>query len=164
MRAAPRRVRDAGESLLELLVSITLLGVAVASVIPAVFLAVGASSMDRRSVQAQSLVKSWAEFVVARTTDANYVFCATPATYTPASGSSVWRYQSPLPALPAGMTATVTQVQYWNGTSFVTGSCTAGTTDTGLQRVALRISDGGTFLPAAPATYWVAVRKPCVAC
>lgn len=171
--ARPART-ESGESLLELLVSVTLLGLAVVSVFPAVLAAVGASRMDRESVQAQSLVRSWGEFVVARTTDTGagaYVPCASPATYDPASPAapSAWSYQSPLPALPTGFAATVVEVQWWNGTTFVAkdhgsgtaGACVTGTDDTGVQRLKLRVAGAGSGWVGVRADHWVAVRKPC---
>ena len=170
---ARRRREDAGETLLELLLTITVLGITVVSVLGAVLIAVDSSSLDRRAVQAQSLLKSWGEYVVGQTTDAGagaYVPCASTTTYT----SGVWAYSpqssgGPLQNLPTGFTATVASVKYWNGTTFTSGSgaggaCVAATDDTGVQRVELQMTVANSLYPGLTSKYVVFVRKPCVSC
>jgi type II secretory pathway pseudopilin PulG len=141
-RRAP--ARDAGETLVELLVTVVILGVATAGLSGAL-LAVGkVSQMHRQQVLAQAAVRAWAEQVSVVTT---YTSCA-PATAFPV----------PSPALPTGFTATVTSVRYWDGALFAT-TCTA---DTGIQRVALRVTAPNGLSPAIIASVTVTVRKPCV--
>jgi type II secretory pathway pseudopilin PulG len=158
-----KRQDDSGETLVELLLTITILSITVVSVLGAVLIAVDSSSLDRRAVQGQSLLESWGESVVERTTDATYATCATTASYP-----SQWAYYpqsagGPLQNLPSGFTASVSNVEYWSGTAFVTSGCTAAN-DTGVQRVTLRMVVGATVYPGLTSEYSVVVRKPCLAC
>jgi type II secretory pathway pseudopilin PulG len=150
---------DRGETLLELIISIAIIGLGVTSILGAVMAATGSSTLDQRQVQAQSRLKSWAE----KLNTAGYVDCATTSsypTYLTFAGQT-----SPAPALPNGFTAGYVTVQSWNGTGFVatTPSCTAGVggTDQGVQRVQLRITAAATLYPGFSTDLWVTLRKPC---
>jgi type II secretory pathway pseudopilin PulG len=153
---------DVGESLVEILLSIMIIGIAVTAILGGVGLAARASTQDQRQIQAQALLRSWGEHVQARTTDATYTPCATTSTYGTASA---WGYPSPPPAgleaLPAGFTPGVTQVQYWDGGAgaFV-ASCG---TDSGVQRVRLAMTVPDGLYPGFTSTYDVVVRRPCAA-
>lgn len=162
--AAGRPVRaggpDAGETLLELLISIMIVGIGVTAVLGGVGIAARASTQDERQIQAQALLRSWGEHVQARTTDATYTPCATTATYAGAP----WAWTAPAPAglpeLPAGFTAAVASVAYWDAPSagFVAG-CTA---DGGVQRLRLALTADDALYPGFTSTYDVVVRRPCV--
>jgi hypothetical protein len=137
-----------------------IIGIGVTAILGAVGVATQASTLDERQIQAQALLRSWGEHVVATTTDGTYTPCATTATY----GSAPWRYASPAPAglqeLPTGFTASVTRVQYWDGGSpgsFVS-SCA---TDRGVQRVRLTMTVADALYPGFASTYDVVVRRPC---
>lgn len=134
---------DAGETLVELLVTIVILGIVTAGIAAALLAAGTASSMQRNQVLAQNALRSWAEQLGA----AAYTACATAGSFA-----------APSPAPPAGFTATVTGVQYWNGTTF--GSTCAP--DTGIQRVTLRITAPNGLSPAVGQNLTVVLRKPCV--
>jgi type II secretory pathway pseudopilin PulG len=134
--------RDAGETLTELLVTVVILGIATAGISFALGTTVKASGMHRQQALAQNALRSWAEQIGVGT----YTACA------PASS-----FAAPSPALSTGLTAAVTAVQYWNGVAFVS-SCG---TDTGVQRVTLRISAANGLSPALTKTVAVVVRKPC---
>lgn len=158
MRAVARGRRgDVGETLLELLISLMVIGIGVTAILGAVGIATQASTLDERQIQAQALLRSWGEHIVAVTSDATYSPCATTATYA----SSPSMYGSPAPAglqtLPSGFTPSVTQVQYWDGTAFV-GACV---TDRGVQRVRLTMSVADSLYPGFASTYDVVVRRPC---
>lgn len=141
--ALARDAGDAGESLVELLVTVVILGIATAGIAAALLTAGKASTLHRQQALTQNALRSWAEQVGA----AAYTDCAT------AAGIS-----APNPALPTGLTASVTGVQYWNGTSFV-ASCG---TDTGLQKVTLRITAANGLSAALVRSIAVVLRKPCV--
>lgn len=134
--------RDAGETLTETLVTVMVLGIATAGISLALGAAVKASTLNRQQALVQNALVSWAEQVAAGT----YTTCATTSSFA-----------APSPALPAGMTSAVTSVQYWNGLTF-SGSCG---TDSGIQRVTLRITAVTGTSPGLTDTVAVVVRKPC---
>lgn len=149
MRALIRNSRNRGESLIELLITISIIGLTVPAVLGAVMLGVSTSELDERQVQAQSLLTSWAE----RLAGATYTDCASAAGY-----EATLPYGSlGLPGLPDGFTPSYDSVRYWSGTSWQ-ASCT---TDTGVRRVRLRMAASGPASPAFETTLWVTVRKPC---
>jgi len=160
-----RRGGDAGESLLELLIAIMIIGIGVTAILAAVLMTVDASSLDRRQIDAQALLRSWGEYAVAQTTDATYTPCATTATYDPAGAPSAWSYTSPAPppglgALPGGFTPHVTKVEYWNAaTKTFVAACGV---DSGVQRVALTMTVAASVMPGFSSTYAVVVRRPCL--
>lgn len=135
--------RDAGETLTELLVTVVILGIAVAGLTGALLTSGKASTLHRQQALTQNALRAWAEQVGA----AAYADCATT------SG-----FGAPSPALPTGLTAAVTGVQYWNGTSFAT-SCG---TDTGVQKVTLRITAANGLSAPLVRSLTVVLRKPCV--
>ncbi|HEY8720105.1 hypothetical protein [Pengzhenrongella sp.] len=140
---------EAGETLLELLISLMVIGVGVVAILGAVRIAVDASSLDQRQIHAQALLRTWGERVVADTTDATYAStCSTPVAYA-----------STLPALPTGFSATQTKVEFWNGTSFAAGSCGA---DTGVRRLELTMTVNSSVYPGFASTYAVVLRRPCL--
>jgi type II secretory pathway pseudopilin PulG len=142
MSAAPAG-RDVGETLIELLVTVTILGISTAG-LSAGLLSVGkASTMHRQQVLAQNALRSWAEQISA-------------GTYTDCAAASA--FSAPGAALPSGLTAAVIAVRYWDGASF-RSSCGA---DTGVQQVTLRITAQNGLSPPLNQDVAVVVRKPCV--
>lgn len=142
MTAAPP---DAGETLIELLVTIVVLGIITAGLSGALLTVNGTSQLHRQQALAQNALRSWAEQVGA----APYVACAAPSAFP-----------APNPALPAGLAASVQSVRYWNGTGFVT-SC-APASDSGIQRVTLQITATNFMVAPIGHSITVVVRKPCV--
>lgn len=139
--------RDDAESLVELLVSVAILGVVIVAIIEVLFTLIGGSLAHSDDAKGQNLLGSWAESVES----ASYSPCATPAVVLAAA---------PVPvSLPTGYSATIQTVQYWNGSSF-DSQCAAGT-DTGLQLVTLSVTPPTGPMPVVPQTLAVAKRKPC---
>jgi type II secretory pathway pseudopilin PulG len=136
------RRSDAGETLTELLVAVVVLGIATTGIVFALGTTVRAATMDRRQALAQNALRAWAEQVSA----GPYTACATAGSFA-----------APSPALPTGLTATVTRVQYWDGSTFAS-SCG---TDTGVQRVTLQVAAANGLSPAVTDSVAVVVRKPC---
>lgn len=134
--------RDAGETLVELLVTVVILGIATSGISAALLATVNASDLHRQQVLARAALRSWAEQIGTGT----YNACA-------AAGS----FAAPSPALPSGLTAAVTSVSYWDGTSFA-ASC-AG--DRGVQKVTLRITAANGLSASLSQDVEVVVRKPC---
>lgn len=139
----PTPRRDAGETLVELLMTVVILGIATAGISGALLVSTKASALQQQQALAQNALRSWAEQLGA-------------AGYTPCAAAS--SFGAPSPALPTGLTAVVSAVQYWNGTVF-TGTCG---TDTGIQRVTLRITAANGLSAPLTATVAVVVRRPCV--
>ncbi len=139
-----RQPHDRGESLIEALVTISILGIAVVALLGGILIGIQTSVMHRKQAQAQGELRSWAERISTDLYDA----CATPgnfAGYVP-------------PADLAGkVSGSVTAVQYWNGTAFV-GSCGA---DSGLQKVTLKVTVAPGVHPGFDVSLDVVVRKPC---
>ena len=138
-RAGRARISDAGESLVELLVSIAIFGVAVLAILGAITMSASSSSLHEGQVTAQNLLRNWAEQV----TSAPYDECATTGQILAAS-----------PA-PAG--GSVTAVRYWNTASKSFGSTCSSS---GLQRVTLHV-DAPSSLGDFAQSLDVVLRKPC---
>lgn len=159
---------ERGESLLEILLSVMIIGIAVTAILGGVGLAARASTQDERTIHAQALLRSWGEHIQARTTDVTYVPCAGPGAYR--SGSPWW-YATPAPdgleTLPPGFTPDVVDVDYWvAGTWSDTKPSTCSSSpakDAGLQRLEITMAVAAGLYPGFTATYDVVLRKPCAA-
>jgi type II secretory pathway pseudopilin PulG len=135
--------RDGGETLVELLVTVVILGIATSGISAALVATVNASNLHRQEVLARHSLRAWAEQIGVGT----YTACAAPSNFA-----------APSPALPSGLTAAVPSVSYWDGTSFAS-SCD---TDTGVQKVTLRITARNGLSAPRSRDVEVVVRKPCV--
>jgi type II secretory pathway pseudopilin PulG len=136
--------RDRGESLIELLVALTLLGLAVVAIVSALGASILMSDIHRKQATAGAEVRSFAEKIesVVATGSGGYVACAGTGTYAGAY------------TVPAGYTKAVTLVRYWTGSAW---SATCGS-DIGLQKLTLQISSSDG---RAAETLDVVIRKPC---
>ena len=139
---------DRGETLIELLVAVVIMGTAVVAVVGGLGTAIMISDIHRKqSIIAADLTAFAAAIQGAVATSPGYIDCATDSrgarpypSYAPGSG-----YQADIP-----------QVRYWNGTTFTT-SCTVGS-DLGVQLVTLHVwSDDGRV----DRSMEVVIRKPC---
>ncbi len=119
------RRTDAGETLVETLVAIALLGIASTAVIGSVTMGVRAATMNVGNGTNQNLARNWAEQIEAMP----YVLCAQTTAY---------QYVVPPVPLPTGTTLTITQIRYWDGGDYVTTTGCVGSSDKGLQKIALR--------------------------
>jgi prepilin-type N-terminal cleavage/methylation domain-containing protein len=129
MRPSRRVGGDRGESLLELVIAIAILGVCVVAIGTGMALSVKISDIHRGQAIAQQYLHDDAELL--ENTN-SYVACT-------ASTSPNYPALVTLPAPPDGGPWTVTQsdLKFWNGTRFVAGCPAAG--DPGLQQVTLAI-------------------------
>ena len=123
---APRRLGDEdGFSLVEVLVTIVIVGIAFAAILGAMVTSITVSDLHRKQASADALVRSGAEAVKDHTVA--YAPCGGPNAYAPA-----------LPSAPSGYSVSVSSVQYWDGTSTnpaaFSGSCG---TDQGLQKITI---------------------------
>lgn len=158
-----RPTPDRGETLIELLVSIGILGIAGVAIIGGLALAVEASDMHRKETTGGAYVRNYAEALrnYVASTNSHYVACAPLGSYAPAvlgwsqlSPNAHWVDSAGAEVIPAGYTPSVTQVNSVSATGVV-GPCTS---DTGVQSVALQVasSDG-----RAVEKLTVLIRKPC---
>ncbi len=134
-RAVERDER--GETLIELLITIAIMGIGLAAVIGAVLAAVDASSLHRNQVTAINDLRTAAELV-------------TRAAPSDCSGPGQVASVVTLPPR-----VSVTAVQYWNGSAFV-GACGHH----GLQRITLQVSVPSDLTPGFTQTLDVVVRNP----
>ncbi|GAA3523185.1 type II secretion system protein [Nocardioides daeguensis] len=144
----PRRATsdERGETLIELVVSVSILGIAAVAILSGVMLSVKTSTLHRNEATGGAYVRSFAEAIQNHVDSTGYAAC----------GSAVSSYQAvAVPNLPSGYTKTVTAVQSWNGSGW--GSCTAD----GIQRVELTVATTGDATRRADETLTVVLRRPC---
>jgi type II secretory pathway pseudopilin PulG len=156
VRSVPLPRGQAGESLLEIIITIMIMGLAIPAVVGAVMAAVGSSSQDRRQVQAQQLLTSWSETIAKKNDDAHYVNGSCPANSFYETGDF-----SPAALLPSGFHASVESISYWKAGIFNSSACL---TEEGVRRVRLRISVDAGLYPSFQMDRDVIVRRPCLAC
>ncbi|MFB7176106.1 prepilin-type N-terminal cleavage/methylation domain-containing protein [Streptomyces sp. NPDC056257] len=127
---------EEGETLIEVLVAVVLMGVAFAAILGGMGTAIISSAAQQKVTGADSVIRSAAEKVVS----APYVSCA-------------GGYPTPTP--PAGYTVTVT-IEYWDGVGTFGQTCP--TADTGVQKVTLTVRSTGPH-PVGDATLEVVKRE-----
>jgi type II secretory pathway pseudopilin PulG len=120
-----QRGRDDGETLIEILISIAILGIVVVGLGAAIAFAVRASGIHRGQAQASQYLHNYAETLQSE--------------YKPCAANPSAAYVADLAALgtPTGFSAPTVDVAAWNGTSFNAG-CSGP--DLGLQRVTLTLT------------------------
>jgi type II secretory pathway pseudopilin PulG len=156
---APMRYDARGETLIESLISIMIIGIAVAAILGAVASGSTLTGGHRDLTGSDVGLKAVAESV--KSASLTYIDNAVPDTGTPATK----RYTIPVSAIPTGYTAHITAVQCWQSSTTtydVTDpaafpACSTST-DNGLQLVTLTLaltSNGGSLQ-----TTQILKRKP----
>ncbi|GAA1770897.1 type II secretion system protein [Luedemannella helvata] len=141
---AERLRDDRGDTLIELLITVIIMGIAVAVLIGGIATSIRITDIHRKQAVAGAAVRDLAEAIESRVaaSPTGYVDCAGPdayrASYTP----------------PAGYAHTLA-VTYWDGSAFTS---TCGGTDRALQRLRLTVSsqDG-----RASESLDLVIRRPC---
>jgi type II secretory pathway pseudopilin PulG len=127
-RLFARRASDErGETLAEVLMTVSIMGILFAAVLGALAVSALTSDISKKEGTAEALLRTYAEQVQGLP----YVNCASTSTYTIASFP-----------VPANYTAGPTGVRYWDGlnpASYVAPPCSS---DTGVQAVDLRVQTG----------------------
>ena len=144
---------DAGETLVELLVSLSVLGMSFAAVLGAVATAVDSSRTHRDTARAQSILRSWAE-TLSHPQDTS---ATSGYVYTPCAGAAAFPAASASVAVPAGWTASIASIKWWNGTAWSTTSCD----DAGLQKLTLTLTTPAGIWPGTAQSLDVVLRRPC---
>ena len=137
---------DGGETLVELVVAIAILGIAAVAILQGLMVSIQSSVMHRNDASGGAYVRSFAEAIQTDVDNHGYETCANAQSGY--AGVAV-------PHLPAGYTKTVTAVQSWNGSAW--GPCTAD----GVQRLDLRVTTTGDALHRADEKLIVILRRPC---
>jgi type II secretory pathway pseudopilin PulG len=138
--------RERGDTLLELVVAVAIMSVALVAILGAFATAILISGIHRQQATASAYVRSYAEAIeneVAASPSGYKANCAPGY----ASGFTV----------PAGYSATITAVSFWNGSAFPSGACNAAS-DLGVQRVSLRVASANG---RAAETLDVILRRTC---
>ncbi len=136
---------DAGETLIELVIAIAILGIAAVAILGALMMSVRSSVLHRNDASGDAYVRSYAEAIQTWVDANNIQPCASAAS----------TYQAvPVTDLPPGYTRAVT-VQSWNGSAW--GACTAD----GIQRLNLTVTTTGDAAHKADETLTVVLRQPC---
>ncbi|MGY1736191.1 type IV pilus modification PilV family protein [Geodermatophilus sp. SYSU D00684] len=142
---------DRGETLLEILIATVILGITAVAVLSGLMTTVTVSDTHRKQATAGAAVKDYAESLSRHVaaSDAHYAECAAAGASSPYQPVSVGY------AAPAGYSASVSAVQYWNPTS---RTFTAGCSSAGMERVTLQVSSSDG---RATERLVIVVRKAC---
>jgi Tfp pilus assembly protein PilV len=139
-----RRVEgERGETLLELIIAIAILGVGVIAIVSGISVSIMATDTHRKQAIAGTTARSYAEFLENAAAQAGgYIDCAGVGTYPPY-------------APPTSFTASVTAVKYWNGSTFSAANPCA---NVGVQQLTIEVASSDK---RAIETVVVVLRKPC---
>jgi Tfp pilus assembly protein PilV len=119
-RRGPIEYNDSGESLLEILVALTILAICVVAIGSGIVLSIKMSEVHRSQASAQDYLHNYAETLESAT----YVPCASATTYASAI--------APV-GTPTGFSAPIVSIKYWVvGSASFAASCS---TDGGLEQV-----------------------------
>lgn len=140
----PPGPNDQGETLIELIMAVAIMGIAVVAIVGGIATSILMSDIHRKQATAGAYVRSYAEAVGA--------YAAVPGNFNASTSPSALQSAVGF-AAPAGFTATVTPpVRCWTGTTF--GTCIASNT---VQQVRLNVASTDS---RASESLVVVVRKP----
>jgi len=140
----PPTSNDQGETLIELIIAVAIMGIAVVAIVGGIATSILMSDIHRKQATAGAYVRNYAEAVQTYVAGGHYDASASPSYLPGAVGF----------AAPAGFTAAVVLLQCWNDTGQVFGGCAAGNT---VQQVTLTVASSDT---RASESLVVVVRKP----
>src|SRR6185369_1991475 len=116
---------DRGETLIELLVTVVILGTAVVAIVAALATAIRVSDIHRKQASAGAYVRAYAEALETYVAAGSYQPCPVGTAYD-------GRFTIPAPEDVKYDPPSVVSVEYWTGSAWQSG-CPAS--DVGLQRV-----------------------------
>ncbi|WP_427889872.1 type IV pilus modification PilV family protein [Kribbella sp. GL6] len=134
---------ERGESLLELMIAVALMGIAVVAIMAGLTTSIMVSDIHRKQAVAAATVRSYAEAVENYVAGSGYQACASASSYAPSTVGLL---------VPAGYAASASAASSWSGSTWV--ACSG---DTGLQKITLTVSNG----TRASEQLDVILRKPC---
>jgi type II secretory pathway pseudopilin PulG len=148
-----RRTRaEAGETLVEVLVSVVILGLAGVAVMAGLGLSAKASDIHRKETTSGAYVRSYAEAIenyVATLSSNNYKPCAVVNAYNVSAVTATLN-------LPSGYTATQDAAKSVGPNGVAAAGCSS---DTGLQQLTLHVASPDSGV--ANETLVIIVRRPC---
>lgn len=153
MPSLRRRLREeSGETLLELVMALGILGIAVVAIASTMTISTAVSAKHRSQASAQTYARDYAEqieaYVASGTSgSAHYISCAGANAYSPATVGY---------AVPTGFTANTSAATAWNGSAWA-----ACVTDPGFQRVTVTVSSTNVDVASATELVDVVLRNPC---
>ena len=122
------RTDQRGETLVEILVTIAVVGITLTGILGGIALAVSSSGDQQGRATAETVLRDEAEALA--NASVAYVPCATTSSYQPS--------YTP----PTGWSASVTTVRYWDGKTPAGWVASCPAPDAGLQRLTLAATDG----------------------
>lgn len=132
---------DGGFSLIEVLISIVIIGICFGGLLGAMGTSVLASGINREQADAHDVLVSAAEAV--KDESRNAFSCASPPTYNPLAGVTLpsdWAGGTVRLGTAADVPAAPLQSGYWDGAAFHVATCG---TATDLQRITLIVTSPG---------------------
>lgn len=141
----PLPSQDRGDTLIEVLVAIVIIGIAAAGIFGGLLTAVNLSAYHRSQSTAGVVVRGYGEAIIRFAGGTGYVPCAAAGSYGPGAVGYV---------APSGYAASTVAVRYWTGSAW-SSSCAA---DLGVQQLTLQATPTDT---RATEKLTVVVRKPC---
>lgn len=141
----PETGHDRGETLLELLIGLTIMAVAVVAIVGGLLVSVAVSDIHRKQSTAGAAVRDYAENVEKYVAGTGYTSCAASSAYAPGAVGFT---------TPSGYTASAVAVRYWSGAAWVASPCA----DIGLQELTVQVTSSDT---RASERLVVVLRKPC---
>jgi prepilin-type N-terminal cleavage/methylation domain-containing protein len=145
---SPRRhvADERGETLLEMLIAVAIMGIAAVALMAGLTTSVMMSDIHRKQATAGAAVRDYAEALQNYVAGGHYIdSCASPAGYALASFAVPSGYQH---SVVAG------SIRYWNGSAWQS-TCT---TDKGLQKLTVQVASDDN---RATERVVVVLRKPC---
>lgn len=122
------RTDQRGETLVEILVTIAVVGITLTGILGGIALAVSSSGDQQGRATAETVLRDEAEALA--NASVAYVPCATTSSYQPS--------YTP----PAGWSASITTVRYWDAKTPAGWLASCPAPDAGLQRLTLTATDG----------------------
>jgi prepilin-type N-terminal cleavage/methylation domain-containing protein len=144
-------VDDRGETLVEVLVAVVILGIAGVAVIAGLQMSVQASDIHRKQTTGGAYVRSYAEAVQQYVASGHYIPCAGADAY------NVGAVTNRISDLPSSYTPRHTAARSVGTDGVAATGCTSAT-DTGVQQVTLRVTSNDN---RADEKLTVVLRKPC---
>jgi type II secretory pathway pseudopilin PulG len=136
---------ERGDTLIELLITVVIMGLAVVAILGAIANSVALSAAHRKQAVAGAYIRAYAEAVES-------AVAGSPSKYSACAGTST--YASVYSPPDAHYQASVTKVRYWKADGF-SDSCGP---DTGVQLVYLKIA---TTDGKVSETLTIVIREPC---